>query len=423
MTSSRFPDLGNPIRMSGLLALLMLIFPGSIQGVLLLLTHAGAAHGLPLVPPQTHAMLQLCGFFMVLIWGFLTHALPGMLGASDLLTHHIRIPVLLLALDVAALWLVQLMGGELLLVHTVYAAGFLVVTGGTALLLLAVARALRSWRARPFPFLIIPLALFPVTWALLWMRAGGVDLPFLPSELLLNGVVVPVILTMSYRMFAPMMGLQLPHPRVFDAAALAWSVGVVMRMASSLHPALPWVSSVFTLVAAAAFVSSLRVFDRSRHDDGSRGAGPHRAVHAYVVAGSIFLVASPLVELCAASGILGGLGFYWGDVARHFIGVGFALLVVMGITQRVLPNMVRGRAPSLPWMWLNLAIVVSGLGLRLGEPFLPGMSSVVMASAGLLYLGVLSFGAHLFRGLVLPSRTAPAVFMTIRRPATRAGGQ
>lgn len=396
------PLLSNPIRAGGMLALALLVVPGSLHGLQLLLAHAGHVSRVPMVPPNLHAALQLGGFFMVLIWGFLTHALPGMLAASDEEVRLIRVPMVLLAGVLVLLWLAHMVESPRA-IQVLWTAGLVVTGAGTALLMRIVARAQRSWRTRPFPLLVVPLALFPVAWLWMWLRS---------SDVMLLGVVVPIILAMAFRMFAPMMGLHLPRPRAFDVATVAWAAALVLRVCM-----LAVASAACMLVAAVAFALSLRVFERPRPLGNARGIDAHRALHAYVAASFAFLVVAPVLELGAHTRVLPGQPFYWLDVARHCVAIGFALLVVMGITQRVLPNMVRGRAPSLPWMWLNLFLVVTGLLLRMSEPLLPSTRAVVAAGGVMLYSGVVSFALHLFRGLALPARDDPTHLMGIRRPA------
>jgi len=63
--------------------------------------------------------------------------------------------------------------------------------------------------------------------------------------------------------------------------------------------------------------------------------------------------------------------FYVADLARHYLGIGFCLIVVAGITQKLFPVFLRGKPSSAAWMQANLFLLVIGLGLRSTELFLP----------------------------------------------------
>ena len=92
------PWLTHPVRLSGFTALAVLLGPGSLMGLSMLLAHAGAGGFLPGALPRVHALLQCVGFFLVLIWGFLVHGLPGMLAADPQRTARMRIPMVLTGL-------------------------------------------------------------------------------------------------------------------------------------------------------------------------------------------------------------------------------------------------------------------------------------------------------------------------------------
>ncbi|MEW5850303.1 MAG: NnrS family protein [Myxococcota bacterium] len=408
-------SLSNPIRLGGVLGVLFLAGPGSLEGLSLLLVHAQGTPLAPLVSPQLHAVLQLGGFFMLVIWGFLTHALPGMLMADSRRTEAIRGPIVAFAVALMALWVGEAAHASTGILNVLWGAGMAANLWGTWILLGAVRTARRSWRERPHPLLVIPLVLFPVAWALLWAGGVGFDVGNAGVELMLLGVVAPIILAMSYRMFSAMMGMQLPRPRWFDAGMLLWSVAVIARVAGAWFPLLR-VFSVGVLVVAGVLIAvALRIFERERVvmlDREARGQRQVMQVHAMVACA--LLVVSAVVQLLGATGVLPGNPFYWQDAGRHLFAIGFCLILVMGIMQRVFPNFLRGRASSVPWMYANLGLVGAGLCLRLTEPFLPETALVVRVAAWLLYLGVLGFSIHMLRGMFLPALEAPQMVVGIR---------
>ena len=169
--------ISHPIRLSGLLAILFLAGPGSLQGLSLLLTHTGASPPVPPGAPQTHALLQTLGFFLILIWGFLVNGLPGMMGANVLRTRWIRIPMLITAAGLWLAWGAPAWAGHDTWQNAGWIALFLGTLSGSWVLIAAATRTKGRWLKRPSFMLIPSLAIPPLGvlaawWQPAWLQRG-----------------------------------------------------------------------------------------------------------------------------------------------------------------------------------------------------------------------------------------------------------
>lgn len=406
-----------PVRTAALQALVFLAGPGSLEGAQLLAARAGVAPLVPLVPASTHALLQLLGGFLTLIFAFLAHGTPHLfgldLGKAARARWAIRGVGALLVLDLV---------GELLEVRAlVLAARALLVVDTVAFLaLLRAARLPRPhdyWRA-PVPILLIALCLVPVGAALwTWEALGG---PMgLGADLLLYAAVVPIILSMAFQMFGSLLQLPAPSDTTFVLALVAWLGGALLRVLGRALPAATGLHAPLLALGAVLWLLALHGLRRRR--DGPVLATPP----------SPDLAASAVVAVVAL--VVGGALGAWprlggpalaDDLARHVVALGFALVVTMAVTLRVLPRFCRGRPSSVPLALVTLGAVVSALGLRAGE-VLGGGTHAVAASALISWLAVVTWALHLGRGL-LPSgdRLRDDAVHTIPedRPATGALG-
>lgn len=391
-----FRTWANPIRLSGLLGLGLLALPGSLAGFALLLSYAGRPLPVPSVSADMHARLQLLGFFLMLIWGFLVHGLPGMLGADPKKTRHVRWWMLLLAAGLALQWAAAFfsLGGAWEAAARVATGA--AVLGGSAVLVTASLRGTHDWKELPFPMLVVSLAVPPIALGLYEWGATATA-----SWLLVRGAIVPIVVAMGFRLFSAMARLPYPRERAFAVASLAWAL-------AALGGALPlaWVQLPAALAAFAAmigFIYSMGVWEPRRRiaiDRGQPAADFSVVAHIRIAFG--FAVLGLGLNAALAAGLLADSAYYWNDVARHALTIGFALLVVMGFTQRIFPTFLRGRPASAGWMNVNLVLVTLGVLLRTGEAFLPEASRIVSLSAYLTYAGIVSYAAHMLRGMLMP---------------------
>lgn len=386
----------NPIRVSGLLGLMLLALPGSLAGFALLLSYAGHPLAVvPLVPATLHAQLQLLGFFLMLIWGFLVHGLPGMLGADPQKTRVVTGWMLALAAGLGLQWAAAFFGwggGAGLAGMLVTAAA---VLGGSAVLVLAALRGTHDWKELPFPILVVALAVPPVALALYQWGSTGAG-----SWLLVRGSIVPIVVAMGFRLFSAMVRLPYPRERAFTAAILAWTVATLLGAIPLPGTEIP--VALLSLGAVAGLIYSLGIWEPRRRIAIDRGQpAADFSVVAHVRISFAFWLLGMTVNAALALGLLDAAAYYWNDVARHAMTVGFALLLVMGFTQRIFPTFLRGKQASAGWMNVNLVLVTLGVLLRTGEAFLPAAANVVSVSAALTYAGILSYAAHLLRGMLV----------------------
>jgi hypothetical protein len=395
--------------------LFLLVGPGTLAGFSMLLAHAGIALPLQLPQPATHAKIQLVGFFLVLIWGFLVHGLSGMLGADTKHTKRVNPWLAITSIILFALWIAESLGAGHDILRYLNGALLVAITAGSTILVVAGLRGTHRWSEPPFPMLMIPLAVPPPA-ALLWY----LDTPALNAaagQFMLWGCITPIILAMGYRMFSSMVRMRFPHERIFSQASLIWGGGVVLLAASTAGAPL---SSLWGRIAIAAaslgFLIALRVFEPVRTPDGK---AKHVAVDAslrrHIRVGSFFFLASAAIFALSPTELLPGAPFYWDDAARHFLAIGFCLILVSGITQRLFPSFLRARASSARWMDGTLILFAAGVTLRLAEPFLPEAAPWVAASAILLYAGVLGYALQVALPLLRSGKAAASRVERIRR--------
>lgn len=380
-----------PVRAAAFQALFFLAGPGSLEGAQLLWARAGVAPLLPMLPASTHAVLQLVGGFLTLIFAFLAHGVPHLLGLD-------------LEKSARARWAIRAVGALLVLetgaelAHApalvLWARGLLVVAAIAFLGLLVAARLPRDhdFARAPVPALLLALALVPVG-LLLWTWEARGGPAGLASDLLLYGCVVPVILSMGFQMFASM--LRLPDGRggIFFVAMLAWALGAAVRVLARVEPELLGLHAPLLLLGALLWLLAMNGL-RRRQDGPVLPTPPSAFLRTHIV------VAVATLALGSALGLwprLAGPPLI-DDLARHLIALGFVLHVTMGVTLSVLPRFCRGRPSSSAWAHATVAAAVLGLLLRAMEA-LEGSPPWASVSAGLSWLAVLSFALHLGRGL------------------------
>lgn len=380
-----------PVRTTAVQALLFLAGPGSFEGAQLLAARVGVAPVAPLLSASTHAVLQLVGGFLTLIFGFLAHGVPHLLGFDAEKALRARLPIRLVGVlllveaiaELAAWPSVALIARVLLVVDVLVLYGVLVRSRTPHA---------RSFRRAPLPVLLCALASVPIglgAWA--WEGAGGPR--GVASDLLLYGAVVPVILAMGFQMFASILQLEFPKENLFFVALVVWFVGAGVRVAARVEPALVGLHAPLLVIGALAWIVAMR------------GLRPRR--------GGLLLVSKPGLEMQAsvlvgaASLVLGGAlgalprvggGPLADDLARHMVAIGFVLVVTMAVTLRVLPRFCRGRPSSAPLALATLLAVALSLVLRAAA--LIDAFAVAAALSGLLaWIAVIIWALHLARGL------------------------
>ncbi len=397
----------HPIRASLAIALAFLVIPGSTLGLVRLLGYAGWPLPLAAVPAWVHALVQSLGFFLVLIWAFLVRGMPGMLGGGRAWGPRMIAWMFALAAALAALvsvHLVDFRAGSMAAGAAVLAA----LLGGTAVLWHAALQSERPLLEAPFLMLLGGLTMAPVATAIVlftpWGSPGG-------THLLVYGSIVPITLAMGVRMLPAMVGLDFPHERIVAAGAFLLPAGMAV---ADWAPA-PWSipGAAASAIGGLAAAWGMRVFAPRRVRMGiEREPELDAVLRLYVRIAFGFLALSGLVHLLGRAGGLPGNGYFWVDVARHQVAAGFALLLVMGLTQRVFPSMLRTRRASVGGYCAVLALVTLGVLLRTAEPMLPAAAGIVAASAVFLYGGVFWYAVQL----------APALVPDTQRPARRTAG-
>ncbi|MBI1945631.1 MAG: hypothetical protein HYS27_08040 [Deltaproteobacteria bacterium] len=382
-----------PIRAAALQALLFLAGPGSLEGAQLLAVRAGVAPLVPLVPASTHAMLQLLGGFLTLIFAFLAHGETHLLGLERDKTARARFAIhgvgVLLALDLVG----ELLGARALVIA---ARALLVVDVLAFLALLVAARAPRAsdrWRA-PIPILVTSLACVPLGAALwTWEALGGPS--GLAADLLLYAAVVPVVLSMAFQMFGSLLQLPAPNDALFFVALVCWLGGAALRVLGRGLPEAVGLHAPFLVAGALLWLVAMRGL-RRRADARAPAVTPSSDLKASAAVAIVCL---------AVGGALGAWPRLGGpaladDLARHLVAIGFALVVTMAVTLRVLPRICRGRTSSPALGLVALGAVVTALGLRAAE--LVGAPASATALSGVLsWLAVVLWALHLGRGLLL----------------------
>lgn len=396
-----------PLKLAATIAVFFLVVPGTGEGAALLWAFGQGAPPVALVAPATHAMLQLAGGLMTLIWAFLALGVPHLLGLDLRRARKILGPIVVVALGLLGTFLAERAGMSAAVIAA-RVVGFVGALLGVAVLVAAriPGRPLgRLVVEAPLPSLVLALALYPVSWLLFTLEPLGLVPPGTGAEVALFLVVVPVVMSMGWKMFSAMLQLDTSHAPSFFFAVGAWFAGgallVVARVAPTTSPTVLLGAAPLLFLGALLWLGSLRYLRRRRGGLSLQvNAGPELRVHAVVAAA--MLLASPLVWLLA------GLTDrpFLADAARHLLAVGFVLVVTMGVTLRALPRFCRGQ-PSSPVLGLvTLALLVVGLGLRFARalPEVSAGAALVRASAVVTLVAVVVWGGHLLRGLWRPAR-------------------
>ncbi len=394
----------DPLRVSGGLAVFFLVAPGSFAGFTLLLAHAGLTGASFQVPASIHAAAQLMGFFILLIWGFLVHGFPGILGSRHETTQGVTARLTVVGAAVLALWLSAAFGLPAWTLDGALVLGAAASVDITWRFGQTLRFAGRRRRRTPLPFLYLGLLVVPLYWGALFLQLrGGARLP--AADLLLLGAVIPIILSMGYRMLPSLGGFRQPRQRAFVAAAWVWGIGLLAWTGEFFLPLDGyWARGLFA-IAAMLFFFSMRMGEPLREGRKRAGDATDRPLRGFVRLGYAWLVVGTMVGFLNSLGALPGIGYYWDDAGRHALALGFALFVTAGITQRTFPTFLRGRAVSQRVAWATCGMLVAGLGLRMfSEPFLPASQPAVGLSAFMLYTGILMYGWNLVYGMV-PGRS------------------
>lgn len=392
------------LRIAALIAVFFIVAPGSLFGASMLWVLGGGTTVVPLVPSSTHALLQLAGGFMTLIWGFLAFGVPHLLGLDALRARRVLGGMILVA-TALVVDVVALLAGQMLL-DTI--ARFVGVAGALAgTIAFARARARHAplqthptLRAMPVPFLAGALALYPLAWLGYALEPFGSVPTGAAGDAMLFLCVVPVVLSMGWKMFSAMLQLDAGNPARLAVALSSWLIGGGFVVLARWLPSLAAYAAPFLLVGALGWLVSLHGLRRRRGGLALMAtAGPELRVH--VVIGAAALVLSPILWMTGA--LTERFAFY--DLARHTLALGFVLVITTGVTLRALPRFCRGRPSSPRFALVGLGVLMTGLLLRggrvLDDAFGP---ELVRASAALTLAAVVLWGAHLVRGL----REAPA---------------
>lgn len=250
-------------------------------------------------------------------------------------------------------------------------------------------------------------------------------------DLQIHGFILLMILGVSQWVLPSAFGFRVGRRRLAHAclAVLIAGLGaesgglVLMRLAGHAWAAL-WLGGVIAITGAvAALVWDWRVFGRTpaRH----RSLKFVRTAYGWLLVSLLMLLLLPvylfgIVRIFAPASQAAELGFshaYYGAV-RHAITVGFASLMILGVSSWLIPKLNDLPADTLPGLWLPFALVNSGCALRVGlqvaTDFRNGAFSLIAISGVLEVAGLALWGAYLWRLMNKPGPYEGAVTATMK---------
>lgn len=206
------------------------------------------------------------------------------------------------------------------------------------------------------------------------------------------GFLAPVVWGFSARWLPVFLGLPSLRPRLFGAALLLDTAGVLAGEAGAVKAAV-----LLILASAAMCVAGLRFFEKPRA--AAKILGVHRSFPLFARLPYVWLVIAGAMSVWAAwADVHGGI---WG-ASRHALTVGFAATMVFAIGPRILPHFGGvERIFSTRLMLVSLLLLQAGCTLRVSsEPLayegIAQFAWKVLPVSGILELGgVLVFAANM----------------------------
>lgn len=367
---------------------------------------------------QMHGHLQVVGFAGVFVIGVALHLAPRF-GAGQL--HGARLVTPLWVLLVGALFaraLAQPLAGHgpfavLLIVgvaaEAVAAALFLVIvtrTLGPALR----AGAPHAWLLAGSGVWFLVQALLGGWWLALLAEDGGtvlrVDRNVVLLEMQFFGFLLSAILGVGMRAFPTFFGMPPTPPRaatgvavLLHAGVATWSLGGLAGI-EAVTAAGQGMVGLAIMGAVATFGFWRRTY---RFAPASRGY-----IWALQPALAWLALTGVALAVSAARALAGGVapGAAELDAIRHLFAVGVVTLLIVGMSQLILPEFASERLVAKPWRWRGLAfgLAISAAALFRGVLPWAGIDAParfwLMAAGGTLGLGaVAAFGVLYVRAL------------------------
>jgi uncharacterized protein involved in response to NO len=223
-------------------------------------------------------------------------------------------------------------------------------------------------------------------------------------DIQIYGLAMMMILGVSQRYIAPILGLGVQNPRL--AKALFWPINlaligaVVSFIVFWKTKSVPWiiVYSASDLALAALVIwltASWRLFAKSAEWDRSQKF--IRTAYAWLWVGLVMLALTP-VYLGLSHQLF---SHAYGGSVRHIVTVGFISLMIMGVAAKVVPTLSGIEPSKLSNLNLEFALINIGCFLRasaqIATDLTPAAFRVIGFSGVLEVVAIALWGAHLWR--------------------------
>jgi hypothetical protein len=359
---------------------------GSGSG-LFYLWRMGLGADVPISHRQIHAHSQVLGFAALFILGIAFHTLPAMLGGAPAPARLRSATLWLIVSGVVLRNLAQpfaffRVGGALALL-----SGLLEAAGGTLFVTYLVAALREQPRAPRDPLqMFLPIAVCAFLAALALSVVQGAWLAArrdatLPSDLTepfytaaLFGFVLAFVFAFAGRMLPGLLGTGPVRPGTFVLTAALQITGLVLALAS-------WLSSLsrfalelrdagaclLALAAIAYLAGTGFLWRRARPQAGAVPGSPGLAIR--LAFASLALWAGLTIAAAATARLthFPARNPWWTDAARHVFTIGFLMLVIVGVSLRVVP-LFSGRPLYSPRLArLTYVLLAAGVLMRLLE--------------------------------------------------------
>jgi hypothetical protein len=236
------------------------------------------------------------------------------------------------------------------------------------------------------------------------------NIPYRDVELI--GFAVMMILGVSQRFLPHAYAMREPSDRW--RKFLLWGVngalafGILFYIGGFTYGN-PWLllayeaSAFVLLIAAIGMPRQLRLFGKVPELESDRGLKFIRAAYVWFIIAMVMLVLAPAYNV--ALYLLTGSGFshaYFGGY-RHALTVGFILMMIVGVSSKVVPTLSGVDLRKAPSLWLTFVLLNAGNALRvstqIATDFVPSAYGVMGLSGFIEVIGLSLWGYELFRNI------------------------
>jgi uncharacterized protein involved in response to NO len=239
------------------------------------------------------------------------------------------------------------------------------------------------------------------------------NIPYRDVQLL--GLAVVMILGVSLRFLPHAYGFREPSPRwisfVFwgvNGTILAGSALFITGMTSGNHMLLAaqWVTTIVLLVIALGTPFQYRLFGAVPESERDRGLKFIRAAYAWFIVATAMLVFTPIYNFGIYQRLTGQqvpFSHAFFGAYRHALTVGFIMMIIVGVSSKVVPMLSGVDMPRLRSLWPTFLLLNLGnltrVSFQIATDFSPAAYRVMGISGFIEVVGLALWGYELFANM------------------------